>query len=91
MAEEKKRATRVLVALVAAVGVLGMANSFASRIRAKAFGDNNNYVVTIYNAVIQCVVYVLAYAVLVMCMPPGVEPGPFAPRTPPTSVHVPIA
>lgn len=48
--------------LVASVAVLGMLNSFSSRVRAQAFGPSN-YVVTISNTAIQTVAYLVAYAV----------------------------
>ena len=54
-----------IVALIASVAVLGMLNSFTSKIRAQIFGANN-YVVTIYNSVTHTLLYVLAYNISTM-------------------------
>ena len=52
-----------IVLMVGSVAVFGTMNSFSSRIRAQAFGASN-YVVTIYNALIQFAVYLAAYLVM---------------------------
>ncbi|KAL1521444.1 hypothetical protein AB1Y20_021108 [Prymnesium parvum] len=72
-ADPPSLASRVWIGtLVAAVGVLGMIDSFTSMIRSKAFGESN-YIVTLYNAILQTAVYLAAYAALTArgCLPAG--------------------
>ncbi|KAL3903915.1 MAG: hypothetical protein SGPRY_011487 [Prymnesium sp.] len=54
---------RSIVLLVASVAIFGTTNSFSSRMRAQAFGATN-YIVTLYNALLQTLVYLVAYLVL---------------------------